>query len=94
MKEYMVEVVMFECEEAGVESKKDMKIFQITTPKKLSHATAEYDSMRHTASKLKMDLKLEELESGQRYLKLQLIGRDETTKEILEWFYFRPETRE
>lgn len=94
MKEYMVEVVMFECEEAGVESKKDMKIFQITTPKKLSHATAEYDSMRHTTSKLKMDLKLEELESGQRYLKLQLIGRDETTKEILEWFYFRPETRE
>lgn len=94
MKEYMVEVVMFECEEAGVESKKDMKIFQITTPKKLSHATAEYDSMRHTANELKIDLKLEELEPGQRYLKLQLIGRDEATKEILEWFYFRPETRE
>lgn len=94
MKEYMVEVVMFECEEAGVESKKNMKIFQITTPKKLSHATAEYDSIRHTASELKIDLKLEELEPGQRYLKLQLIGRDEATKEILEWFYFRPETRE
>lgn len=94
MKEYMVEVVMFECEEAGVESKKDMKIFQITTPKKLSHATAEYDSRRHTANELKIDLKLEELEPGQRYLKLQLIGRDEATKEILEWFYFRPETRE
>lgn len=94
MKEYMVEVVMFDCEEAGVESKKDLKVFQITTPKKLSHATAEYDSMRHTASELKIELKPEELEAGERYMKLQLIGRDESTKETLEWFYFTTEKRD